>query len=307
MGRAGRLAKMPAAAERRAVILMVSALTCLIFLDASGKWLGMRGMPVAAITWSRYAGHLLLVLVLLLPSHGASLLVTRSLRRQVARGLLMACVTVLYFAGVRVMPLAQATAVFFVTPILVTLFATMFLRERPGWRTWVAVATGFVGVLVVVRPGTGLPVVGVLLVLGAAAANAAYQTLTRAQAQADSPEVQVLYSGLVGAALMSVLAPLWWESGWWRSAAFDGFDWTVFALLGVFGAVGHLLLARAFQLAQASRLTPWSYTQMLLSIGLGWIAFGDLPDAIALVGMAIIAVSPQIARLGTAPARSRRA
>jgi len=297
---------MPAAAERRAVILMIAALTCLIFLDASGKWLGMRGVPVAATTWSRYAGHLLVVLALLLPAHGAALFATRSLRRQIARGLLMACVTVLYFAGVRELPLAQATAVFFVAPILVTLFATLFLRERPGWRTWAAVAAGFAGVLVVVRPGTGLPVLGVLLVLAAAAANAAYQTLTRAQSQVDSPEVQVLYSGLVGAALMTALAPLWWSPGWWREVPLDAFDWTVFALLGVFGAAGHLLLARAFRLAQASRLTPWSYTQMLLSIGLGWVAFGDLPDAIALVGMAIIAVSPQIARIGSGPRRGRR-
>jgi drug/metabolite transporter (DMT)-like permease len=283
--------------ERRAIAAMLGALACLILLDASGKWLGMRGVPVAASTWSRYAGHLLLVLAVLLPSQGAAVLRTRSPGRQAMRGVLMVVVTVLYFAALRTMPLAQATAVFFVTPILVAVFSAAFLGERPGWTTWLAVAVGFAGVLVVVRPGTSLPLAGVALVLGAAAANAAYQTLTRAQAHADPPSVQVLWSGLVGAALMTATAPLWWTSGWWRELTLDARDWAVFAMLGPLGAAGHLLLSRAYRLAQASRLAPWAYTQMLLSIALGWAAFGDVPDAVALVGMAMIAAGPQLARL----------
>jgi drug/metabolite transporter (DMT)-like permease len=139
--------------------------------------------------------------------------------------------------------------------------------------------------------------VGVLLVLGAAAANAAYQTLTRAQAQADSPAVQVAWSGLVGAALMTVAAPLWWPPQGWGALGLDARDWAVFAAVGPLGAAGHLLLARAYRLAEASRLAPWAYTQMLLSIAIGWAVWGDLPDAIALVGMALIAAGPQLARL----------
>jgi drug/metabolite transporter (DMT)-like permease len=287
--------------ERRAVLAMLAALACLILLDASGKWLGMRGVPVAATTWSRYAGHLLAVLVLFLPTHGLSVLRTAHPLRQAARGSLMVVITLLYFAALKLMPLAQATAVFFTTPILVMLFAAAFLGERPTWATWVAALVGFAGVLVVVRPGTALPLAGVALVLGAAAGNAAYQTLTRAQAQADSPMVQVLWSGLVGAAIMTVAAPLWWESGWWRDPSFTALDVAVFAAIGPLGAVGHLLLARAFRLAQASRLAPWAYTQMLLSIALGWAVWGEVPDAVALLGMVLIAVGPQLARLGARP------
>ncbi|MCX7201910.1 MAG: DMT family transporter [Burkholderiales bacterium] len=283
--------------DRRAILTMLCALGVLILLDASGKWLGMAGFPVAAITWSRYLGHLLLVLALFVPTSGLRVLHTQSPGRQLLRGALMVTVSLLYFAAVRYLPLAQATAVFFTTPMLVTLFATVFLKERPGWATWLALAGGFLGVMIVVRPGASLPLVPTLLVFGAAACNAAYQTLTRAQSQADPPEVQVLYAGLVGAALMTVSLPLWWTPGWWMDPGFRTIDWIVFALLGVLGATGHLLLARAFRLALASRLSPWGYMQILLSICVGWLAFGDAPDAIALVGMALIALCPQLVRL----------
>lgn len=297
MAHAGRLAKMSHATDRRAILTMLSALGVLILLDASGKWLGMRGFPVAAITWSRYVGHMVLVLALFLPTQGLRVLKTRSPGRQLLRGALMVMISLLYFAAVRALPLAQATAVFFTTPMLVTLLATLFLKERPGWATWLAVAGGFVGVMIVVRPGASLPLLPTLLVFGAAVCNAAYQTLTRAQSQADPPEVQVLYAGVVGAALMSLALPFWWTSGWWSDPAFRAVDWCVFALLGVLGASGHLLLARAFRLALASRLTPWGYMQIVLSIGVGWLAFGDTPDAIALLGMALIALCPQLVRL----------
>lgn len=276
---------------------MLSALVCLILLDASGKWLGMRGVPVPAIAWSRYLGHLLVVLAVFMPSRGLSILKTSHPFRQGLRGLLMVSITLLYFAALKTMPLAQGAAVFFTTPILVTVLATVFLGERPGWQTWAAVALGFAGVLVIIRPGSDLPLAGSLLVLGAAAGNAAYQTLTRAQAHADSPEVQVLYSGLAGAAIMTLAAPLWWTPGWWEIPGIGALDWAVFGMLGVFGSAGHLLLARAYGLAPASRLTPWSYLQMLLSIPIGWLVFGNLPDAIALLGMVMIAISPNLTLL----------
>jgi drug/metabolite transporter (DMT)-like permease len=296
---------MPQASERRAIGLMLSALCFLILLDASGKWLGMKGFPVAAITWWRYLGHMLLVLALFLPSRGMAVLRTTSLKRQALRGATMVLISLLYFAALREMPLAQATAIFFTTPMMTTLFATIFLRERPGLSIWLSIIAGFVGVLIVIRPGGDLPLTGSLLVLGAAAANGAYQTLTRAQALADPPEVQVLYAGLAGAAVMTLALPAWWEPGWWASPAFSAFDWLVFALIGVVGALGHLLLARAFSLAPASRLSPWTYSQMLLSIALGWAVFGSTPDAVALIGMVVIALSPQIVWLFRKPGLTR--
>jgi drug/metabolite transporter (DMT)-like permease len=272
---------------------MLLALAFLILLDASGKWLGMAGVPVAASTWSRYLGHLVVVAVIFMPRHGLAGFATAHPIRQGVRGTLMVVVTLLYFAALKVLPLAQATALFFMTPVLLTFFSSLFLRERVGLFTWLAVAAGFVGVLVVARPGTDLPVLGVVLALAAAAGNASYQALTRAQAHADSWQAQLFYSGLVGAALTSVTLPLWWEP-----FQLDAVGWVVFVLLGLFGGIGHLLLIRAYQLAAASRLAPWMYTQLVLSIALGVVVFGDVPDALALIGMVIIALSPQIVRFG---------
>ncbi len=273
---------------------MLAALSCLILLDASGKWMAQRGVPVAVSTWSRYFGHLVLVLAVFLPTRGLAVLRTAHPVRQVLRGMLMVCITLFYFAALKSLPLAQATAIFFTTPMLVTVLATIFLKERPGWITWVALGGGFTGVLIVIRPGTDLPLTGTLLVLGAAAANAVYQTLTRAQSQADPPEVQVLYAGLAGAALMTLGAPFWWQPDWWVPLNLSRLDWTVLGLMGLLGATGHLLLSRAFRLTFASRLTPWSYSQLLLAVLIGWLAFGDLPDTVALMGMVLIAVSPQL-------------
>jgi drug/metabolite transporter (DMT)-like permease len=272
---------------------MLVALVFLILLDASGKWLGMAGVPVAASTWSRYVGHLLLVAVLFLPRTGLRGFATAHPWRQALRGGLMVGVTLLYFGALKVLPLAQATALFFMTPVLLTLFSSAFLRERVGLFTWLAVGSGFLGVLVVARPGTDLPLAGVLLALAGAAGNAAYQALTRAQSQSDSPQAQLFYAGLFGAAITTFTLPLWWEP-----FELDATGWTVFGMLGLLGGIGHLLLIRAFQLAAASRIAPWMYTQLVLSIALGYLIFGDAPDALALVGMVIIAVSPQIVRLG---------
>lgn len=271
---------------------MLCALAFLICLDACGKWLGMQGVPVAASTWSRYLGHVLLVIVLFAPKRGRELFVTGHPLRQAVRGTLMMVVTLLYFAALKLMPLAQSTAIFFLTPILVTLFSTVFLREHASWATWLSVCCGFLGVLIVIRPGSDLPLLGVLLVLAAAVGNASYQTLTRAQAQADQPEVQLLYSALVGAVIMTAAMPFWWTG-----LSLTPLQWLVFASLGILGGLGHLLLIRAFQAAAAPVLTPWMYTQLLLSLAIGYLVFGDSPDTIAMIGIAIIAVSPHLTRL----------
>ena len=237
---------------------MMCALSLLICLDACGKYLGAQGVPVAATTWSRYFGHLLLVLLLFFPRDGWQLF--RSVRPglQWARGTLMLLVTLLYFAALKSMPLAQATALFFLTPIITTALSAWFLHERPTRWALFAVLLGFVGVLIVVRPGGDLPVVGVCLVIAAAACNACYQTLTRAaSSSATRPErssTQLLFAGLVGALVMTVSLPFWWTPGWTENIA--PLTWLVFAAMGLLGALGHLLLIRAYSLAPAPVIAP---------------------------------------------------
>jgi drug/metabolite transporter (DMT)-like permease len=298
--------------HRRAIVLMTCALAILICLDASGKYLGQAGVPVAATTWSRYVGHLLVVLVLFYPRDGIKLFRPQRPMIQWVRGLLMVTVTLLYFAALKYLPLAEATALFFLTPIITTALAAWLLHERPSRWTLIAIALGFTGVLVVVRPGSELALTGVLLVIAAAFCNAGYQTLTRASSQRpkrstkqvterglnDRTErvgTQLLYSGLVGTIVMTAALPFWWDSGWIPSA--DTVTRVVFLGVGALGAFGHLLLIRAFTLAPASTLAPWMYVQLLWSALIGWFVFGHAPDWITVAGMLLIGLSPQLTRL----------
>jgi drug/metabolite transporter (DMT)-like permease len=285
--------------HRRAILLMFFALAILICLDASGKYLGGKGIPVAASTWSRYVGHLLVASLLFLPRGGWNVFRPAQPWVQWGRGLLMMLVTLCYFGALKYLPLAEATSLFFVTPVLTTILATWFLKERPSRLTIFAIVLGFVGVLVVIRPGVELAWIGIGLVLAAALCNAGYQTLTRAASTSthrpERSSTQLIYSGLVGAVIMTAAIPIWWSSGW--LAAADLATRIVFLSLGLLGAVGHLLLIRAYALAPASVLAPWMYLQLALSIFLGWAVFGTVPDVLTLVGMAVIGLAPQLTRI----------
>ena len=285
--------------HRRAIILMLCGLSLLICLDASGKYLGVHGVPVAATTWSRYFGHFLVVLVLFFPRDGARLFRAVRPSLQWMRGLMMVLVTLFYFAALKYVPLAEATALFFLTPIFTTGLSAWLLKEKPTHWAMVAIALGFVGVLVVVRPGSNLSALGLGLVFAAACCNAAYQTLTRAasssQNHAERSSTQLMFSGMVGAMVMTLAMPLWWESGW--TARVEPLSWFVFAMTGVLGAFGHLLLIRAYSLASAPVIAPWMYMQLMLSVAIGWLVFDAVPDTVTLVGMAIIGLAPQLTRL----------
>jgi drug/metabolite transporter (DMT)-like permease len=288
--------------HRRAVILMTCALMILICLDASGKYLGQAGVPVAASTWSRYVGHLLVVLILFFPKEGKRIFYPQRPAIQWTRGLLMVVVTLLYFAALKHLPLGEATALFFLTPIITTALASWLLHERPGRWTLFAIALGFLGVLIVVRPSANLALTGVLLVIAAAFCNAGYQTLTRASSSRGGTErvsTQLMYSGLVGTIVMTAAIPFWWDSSWLAGASL--LTRFVFLGVGVLGALGHLLLIRAYTLAPASTLAPWMYLQLLWSVAIGWLVFGNIPDLVTMAGMLLIGLAPQLTRFERKP------
>ncbi len=283
--------------HRRAIVLMTCALLILICLDASGKYLGQAGVPVAASAWSRYVGHFFVVLILFYPREGRKLFRADHPGIQWSRGVLMVAVTLLYFAALNRLPLAEATALFFLTPIITTGLAAWLLHERPGRWTLAAVTIGFLGVLIVMRPNANLAWTGICLVIAAAVCNAGYQTLTRASSHGRSERVgtQLLYSGLVGTIVMTAALPFWWNGDW--IAAASVLTRVLFLGVGVLGAIGHLLLIRAYTLAPASTLAPWMYLQLLWSAIIGWLVFGNVPDAITVCGMLLIGLAPQLTRL----------
>lgn len=281
----------------RGVALLLAAVACLTLLDTTGKYLS-ASVSILTITWARYVFHVLFVLAWVIPRRGLGVFASRRPMTQITRGALIATMSLLFFAALKVMPLAETTAINFLTPMLVTLLAWFFMRERVGRLRWLAIFAGLVGVLVVIRPGGTLPLFGVLMGLGAALANAWYQLLTRVVSRDDDVMTSLVYAGLVGAVALSVTLPFWWQQ-----SRFDAKQWSLLVACGALGAAGHLLLIRAYALAPPAHLASWMYLQLLWAALAGWTVFGQIPDAIGLVGMAIIAISPNLVRLGSLRAR----
>lgn len=274
---------MPEPRPLRGVALMLAALVFFSILDATAKHLSQT-YAVPLLVWARYAGHFLLMLVFLAPAMRWKLVATRRPGRQVLRAVLLVGVTGLVMAAFRTMPLAETTAIVFVTPLLVALLAGPLLGEKVAATAWLAVAAGLAGMLLIARPGGQLSMPGIALALGAAVCYAFYQIQTRQLAATEDTTTMLFYTALVGTAAMSLGLPWFW------GGPLPGVvDTLLIASLGIWGGTGHWLLTRAFRHAPASTLSPFIYTQLIWASLLGWRVFGQLPDGPAVAGMAIIA------------------
>jgi len=267
--------------DLRAGILWM-LLTTLLFvsLDATAKYLVAR-YPVVEVVWARFVFHMLFVVMVLAPRLKLYLRSRRPGLQLLRSVLLLAC-TLLFFSGVGLLPLADASAIMFTSPILLTVLAIPLLGEQVGPRRWAAVIVGFAGALIVVRPGLGVMGTGAALLLGAALCNALYQLATRKLRAADAPLTTLLYTALAGTVLLSAVVPFAW-------VAPQPAHWPLFALMGLFGGAGHFTLIKAFQRAPAAVVAPFSYASLVWATGLGFVVFGDLPDLWTVTGAAIIA------------------
>jgi drug/metabolite transporter (DMT)-like permease len=268
----------------RGIMLIVAAVSTFALMDATAKYLS-RTYPVPAIAWSRYFFQAFIMLVVLGPRLRLDLVRTRRPGLQVARGVMLALSTILFFSALALMPIAEASAITFLSPLVLTALSVFLLRERVPPAAWVAVAAGFVGVLVIIRPGGAVFSPAALLPLAAAFSLAFYQMMTRQLSGVDSSVATLFYSAIVGTVLLTLLLPFFWHPP--ESVA----DGLMLALLGVLGAVGHFVLIRAFDHAPASVLAPFVYSQLVSVLILGYVVFGDFPDGWSLVGMAIIVAS----------------
>lgn len=235
------------------------------------------------IVWARTASHLLFVLLLFAPRSGLVRLVsTNRLPIQVTRSLLLMMSTLFFFTALRHLPLANAASISFTAPFIVTLAALPILGERITLAQLAAVCVGFLGVVVVIRPGTAVFQPASLLAVGSAICYGLYQVFTRKVASSDSPETSAVYSALIGTLVMSVAAFLTWAPiQSWQHAA-------VLFSLGILGGTGHYCVARALTYAQASILAPFQYWQMVGSVIVGYLVSGLLPDAFTWLGASII-------------------
>ncbi len=269
----------------RGTLLFLAALFLFAALDATAKYLSAF-FAVPLLVWARYLVHFLIMLLAMAPGMGRAIVVTRRPWLMSLRALTLVGVTLLGQLALKTLPLAETTALIFVTPLLVAVLAGPLLGEQVRLRTWLATLAGFAGVLLIARPGGALVGPGVAYALGAALCYAVYQILTRQLAATEHPTRLLFYTALVGTLAMSLVLPAYWDGQLPTPA-----QGLLIVSLGLYGGIGHFLLIRAFREAPASTLSPLLYIQLIWATLLGWSVFEQLPDSLAIVGMLIIGAS----------------
>jgi drug/metabolite transporter (DMT)-like permease len=268
----------------RAVSYMLLVALFIPTLNASAKFLAAT-YPTIEVVWARYAGHFVYMVIMFAPRFGTRLLATSRPFAQVTRAGMLCTSTLIYVLALPHVQLTTATAISFTGPFIVTALAPLVLKERVGWARWLFVAAGFIGALVILRPGTGAVSPAAFLLIASATASALYQILSRKLATVDRVETANTYTGLVGFVLTTTPLPFFWVTP--HSAR----DALIFVGLGFFGGLGHYFLQRAFELAPAPFVSPFNYLGLIGAALFSFIVFGELPDIWVWVGAAIIAGS----------------
>jgi drug/metabolite transporter (DMT)-like permease len=271
------------AANRRIGIGLVTLTTlCFAVLDTSAKWL-VQALPVIQVVWLRFVFHVLIASALLAPRYGMELLRVRDWKLQALRAAMMASMTALNFWALQYLQLAETGA--FSVPLLIALFSAWWLGEKLDARRWLAIAAGFAGVLLIIRPGSQAFHPAILLSVLNALLYAAFNMLTRRMVATESAASLQMMSA-AGAALL--LAPwalgVWqWPTGW--------LHWLLIALCGLCGGIGHFMVAQAHRYASAATLGPFLYQQIIYMTLLGWLVFGQVPGLLVIGGALIVVLS----------------
>ncbi|MCE8527507.1 DMT family transporter [Ruegeria pomeroyi] len=269
-----------ASTARRAIGFMVLAILCFSLMDATVKGLAPRIGVIPAL-WARYAGQMLLVLLLVLPRLHR-VIRTAYPRLQLLRSLMLMCATGFFFLGISRIPLTDATALMSVNPVFITLGAALFLGERLGPRRLLGIALALTGALIVLRPGSDLFQPAALFPLGAAACYSTYALLTRRVGPDEDVWTSLFYTGLVGTLLLSLIVP-----GHWQPPGPAG--WGMIALVVLFGTLGQLCLIRAFSQGEAAMLAPYAYCGLGFAAVWSAVFFGEFPDGWTILGALVIA------------------
>jgi len=269
------------------IALLVLSTWALSSLDASGKWVMAAGVPVLVLSWIRYVLHVLLVTALVVPLKGRRILHSHNPRAQLRRGLCMLVATLLFFTTLSYLPQAEATAINFLAPLIVLACSPWLLNEPRYLSRWIAAAVAFVGVLMVVNPGAGLDPVGVAFGLLTACGMAAQHITTRGVAR-DNPLTTLIWGGIFGTVGLSLLMPFALPASLPMLAALSPLQWAVLLSTGISGALGHLLQIAAYRNAPASLLAPFGYLQIVSATTIGWLIWGDFPNALSWLGIAIV-------------------
>ena len=268
-----------------AILLVIGAGLLFSFLDASAKYLVLGGMAAPFVSWMRFAVHVVLFVVLFRPWMNIRMLRAHSLPLQILRAVFLFGSTFFNFLALNTLQLAQTMSIFFFAPMVITALAGPLLGEWAGWRRWLAIAAGFVGVLVITRPGVASFEMGHVFAVCSMLSYSFYVIMTRSMGATETPESLIFYSALAPVILMLPAVPAT------ASMPHGALQWIILLSLGFYGGFGHWLLIKAYRQATTAALAPYPYLQMVWMICFGYVVFDQFPDRYTLGGAGIIVVS----------------
>ena len=264
----------------KAIILNLSAWVMLPIMDGFAKYLSST-LPVLQITWSRYFFTIVITLPIMLFFYRKNLTWTEQPKLQLIRGLLLFCANILFFYSISIISLAKALTLAFIAPLIVTALSPFLLGEKVGYKRWAAVITGFIGSLIVIRPGFVELNLASIAALGTGVLYGFYLIITRKLHDSDNPLLTLLLTGIVGAVLGSIIMPVVWVSPTIT-------EWYMMFAIGFFASLGHLFIILSLRYADASKLAPFGYFEIVTSIIIGYYFFNHFPDSWTFLGLFII-------------------
>ena len=252
-------------------------------MDGFAKYLS-ADLPVLQITWARYFFTIAFTLPVMFFFYNKQLVWSDKPKLQILRGLILLCANICFFYAISIIPLTKALTLAFVAPLIVTAFSPILLGEKVGVRRWTAVIVGFIGSLVVIRPGFLEINLASLAALGTGIMYGFYLIITRKLSTSDNPLLTLLLTGLVGGVIVSFIVPFIWVKPTLN-------QWSMMAGIGVFACIGHLFLILSLKYADASKLAPLGYTEIIPNVIIGYYFFGNFPDNWTFLGLFIIVLS----------------
>jgi len=267
----------------KAIVLNLSAWAVLPFMDTIAKYLSAE-LSFFQITWARYFFTVFWTLPFMFFFFRKNLKWSENPRLQILRGLTLLFANICFFYSISVISMAKALTLAFIAPLVTTALSPIILGEKVGIRRWTAVIVGFVGSLVVIRPGLIEFNLATIAALGTGCLYGVYLIITRKLHSTDNPLLTLLITGIVGAIISSFLVPIVWVNP-------TQIQWLWLALMGIFACLGHILLIYSLRYADASKLAPFGYFEIITNIVLGYYFFNDFPDVWIFIGLFIIILS----------------
>ena len=267
----------------KAIVFNILAWVMLPIMDGFAKYLS-SDLPILQITWSRYFFTVVFILPIMFFFYNKQLVWTDKPKLQFIRGMILLCANICFFYAISIISLAKALTLAFIAPLIVTAFSPMMLGEKVGIRRWTAVVIGFIGSLVVIRPGFVEFNLASFAALGTGIMYGFYLIITRKLSTSDNPLLTLLLTGLVGAVIISCVVPFVWVKPTFN-------QWSMMAGIGMFACIGHLFLILSLKYADASKLAPFSYFEIITNIIIGFYFFNNFPDNWTFFGLFIIILS----------------